>query len=1470
MANQISAKLERAASLLVLTFIAAFAASTAQALPRPTAASYARGAQFEVAGYDASKPALSGFPVLVRIANDSPSGFDYSQLQSPSDGADLCFIDMDGNGLPFEIDTWNTNGTSLVWVTLPTMEQGTQFVMCWGGATSGKTVCGTNPFAGYKGVWHMNSVDPADSSPNGYNGTHRTGNLSVVEGAVGAAVNVPRTSTSDGSTCGEVLPNSELVDGFTIEGWCRPTQYGGMSDGAAMFGKKDIVSLRIKDAKTVILTTPTVDNHTVSLESGVLPAVNEWWHFVATFVMSTSGGFNFYVNGQLVKTLDSKGIKNKTDATEMFLGNNQWNQAFKGDLDEIRLSAGLQSTNWIAATYATQSDPAFLTAGAAQTYEVTAAPQVGLSVQSSAVLYTNATLTATIGSLGKNEQMTADASWVDPLLVVSANSDLSTPLFSIPLSRVSTAPVSVPVAILPLVTNTTYYAQVLATNSFDVAGESSVISFTTRTPGAPAGTAMFMERGFSTMAATATVTSFGAGGESANVRLEASTDDFETVVAGEELPTVLDASTQLSVTNLAADTMYSLRVRIRNDWGLDTYLPLPDIYTRAVPFATTGIGWQFSQDGSTIDITFGISGIYEGAEGTATLTYDGVEVGSQSVTGPGPLSWPGITAASGTATATVILSATLNNQPYTQTFTASIALGSTVVTVPDFANHQATTNAVLVHAGDVITLPELSGSASYSVGNKLFGSLEGNVLTALRPGILGVHCFGNDGSTNTLPVVILPEVGGSGEIYLFDETCTGNNTFQWAAARPWKKISGESENQWPQNQDDVAIFALFNQASGAGMVIDMKNLAVSVGAMYVGHFRDRASSFGTREQSGGTGSRISLVRTDGEPAVMQLCPNTLSSARVAEFKFNGNLKNVSYLSNTTISGGWDGTNSEYPRGRITFSDATTNSIPADVTVELVEMDTKSVNYNSGTISIGNLSGAGTFWNHSCGLVKYGSGSSGFTGLIRDSGGHNAGGESQGRSGPAYVRTSTLSNACAEVVGWVGSGGQDPQWDYRKGCGALYTGYPHTHEVDSPHLPYFTARGVTMHGGLIVNRFIQSTAWTNSAVNSITRDTKRTDFLDVACGFNYIYADEKSSSNPGNDFIAGEIRNGGKATLRITDPSRYSLASTATATNVMNVLHGISAYAVGAGGNCETTAAYSIVPWIVAPVAQNDQNTMLFACFDEADRLVRPAYESQSIESFGDTDNAIVWTKDKNSIALAADKTLNSLVLDNSGLHSQDKRLGTGRTLTLTSGGLVFSGSGAVIGTEDGGSKNGALVLGDAEHSAYVWARGAVSSPNQIWAPVTAPGGFVAAYTGNLVLGGDQTGIRDEIAVNAGTLQLGTAESTCSLATELPIRIFANATLKLPNDSSVTGNIVKFDGAAGWFGKVEVPAGVAAKCRRVYWRDYPETQEWQVLKRGIYGSSESGAPNIRDDLFVGAGTLQVLRDDSAMPFFIMVR
>ena len=145
----------------------------------------------------------------------------------------------------------------------------------------------------------------------------------------------------------------------------RPTQYSGLGDGAAMLGKGGFVSLRIVNQANVTLTTPSIKDHKMEPLDGI-PDAGDWWHFAATFKVNTkTDGLNFYVNGQLANTQRAYDATNKTDATELFLGNNQWDQAFKGDLDEMRLSASIRSADWIAADYATQSDPAFLTAGEA-------------------------------------------------------------------------------------------------------------------------------------------------------------------------------------------------------------------------------------------------------------------------------------------------------------------------------------------------------------------------------------------------------------------------------------------------------------------------------------------------------------------------------------------------------------------------------------------------------------------------------------------------------------------------------------------------------------------------------------------------------------------------------------------------------------------------------------------------------------------------------------------------------------------------------------------------------------------------------------------------------------------------------------------------------------------------------------------------------------------------------------------------
>ena len=79
-------------------------------------------------GYE-GKETLRDFPALVKIP-DGLAGFDYKE--STADGSDLAFCSADGKPLAYEIDTWNPEGDSYVWVRVPELTKATTIFVKWG------------------------------------------------------------------------------------------------------------------------------------------------------------------------------------------------------------------------------------------------------------------------------------------------------------------------------------------------------------------------------------------------------------------------------------------------------------------------------------------------------------------------------------------------------------------------------------------------------------------------------------------------------------------------------------------------------------------------------------------------------------------------------------------------------------------------------------------------------------------------------------------------------------------------------------------------------------------------------------------------------------------------------------------------------------------------------------------------------------------------------------------------------------------------------------------------------------------------------------------------------------------------------------------------------------------------------------------------------------------------------------------
>ncbi len=317
-------------------------------LPLAAAAAPSKTAWATVSGYTGTST-LQNFPVLVKISESDVPGFRYSACADG--GADLSFADAVGNALPFDVDTWNASGTSLVWVLLPEVAPGgeTSFKMGWADTSPpAANAAAVWTGSGHKGVWHMNAASPADASGSGNGGT-AAGGATTAAGKIGTALSLP--TSSDYVTCGLNQSNAELKDAFTVEAWVNPAGYSGKR---AFFGKDAFISIRTESQSQIMVTTPGKTDHKLADLS--LPAAGTWWHVALTFQRGASNGCKVYVNGALAGQANASEINNTTTATEMWFGRNQWSESFQGLLDEIRLAPVIRSADWIAAEHAQAGD----------------------------------------------------------------------------------------------------------------------------------------------------------------------------------------------------------------------------------------------------------------------------------------------------------------------------------------------------------------------------------------------------------------------------------------------------------------------------------------------------------------------------------------------------------------------------------------------------------------------------------------------------------------------------------------------------------------------------------------------------------------------------------------------------------------------------------------------------------------------------------------------------------------------------------------------------------------------------------------------------------------------------------------------------------------------------------------------------------------------------------------------------------
>ena len=364
-----------------------------------------RKSEVTFSGYTGTET-LTNFPALVVLGTNTIDGFKYEELGLG--GIDLRFSDSTGAvELPYEIDTWDPDGDSYVWVRVPELEgTGTSIWAYWNQPSATAPEYTTNGAVwenGYAGVWHLQTPNAPDSTQYSNDGTAY--NNVDFPGRVGTAQSFDGSSALIDCGTGSSL---NLPTGLTIEAWVKPDVFNGHR---SMSGKPGALFFKFTN-NTLCFTTPTVKDH---FSSTVGFAAGEWAHVAVSFLPGTSSGCRFYRNGFNFSSVDSSKLNGNNNP--FCIGNNGSKEYFDGAIDELRVSSVIRSPDWVAATYKTVGENAiFQTYGEAET---TAPIMTGAATNITAssawlcgnLVSTGASATAAIAYWGTADCGTDAANW---------------------------------------------------------------------------------------------------------------------------------------------------------------------------------------------------------------------------------------------------------------------------------------------------------------------------------------------------------------------------------------------------------------------------------------------------------------------------------------------------------------------------------------------------------------------------------------------------------------------------------------------------------------------------------------------------------------------------------------------------------------------------------------------------------------------------------------------------------------------------------------------------------------------------------------------------------------------------------------------------------------------------------------------------------------------------------------------------
>ena len=371
------------------TLLAAFGACALLAVPA-SAAFYDKTLAITVTGVP-SGVTLADFPLLVRLSESAISGFSYQDFQGTG-GSDLRFETADGTGLAYEVDTWNENGESLVWVKVPQLSQGDVITMRFGSASPDANDP-TAVWANYVAVYHGNDLTcatggdyPASPVPATGGYTLSSARADHLGSAFYNADTTSRTRMKLGTSSANPLSNLSAVSKFALSVWVKSAS---ASPNVRLFSNKQTYG----NDGFELLAYSGNNQGLVLRGKGSSPQVGWWadgmtavksqnWTYVAAKIDGSSG--KIFSNGDSYGSgsLETPGAAGSWGvAFGGYADSQESADAFTGYADEIRIYNGVPADAYLQAEYAQVATAGYVSYGAVQnaatdTPDISAGPAV--------------------------------------------------------------------------------------------------------------------------------------------------------------------------------------------------------------------------------------------------------------------------------------------------------------------------------------------------------------------------------------------------------------------------------------------------------------------------------------------------------------------------------------------------------------------------------------------------------------------------------------------------------------------------------------------------------------------------------------------------------------------------------------------------------------------------------------------------------------------------------------------------------------------------------------------------------------------------------------------------------------------------------------------------------------------------------------------------------------------------------------